>query len=57
MDLNRNNVPGRKLTTLYIKDIPRELKRQFKAVCARRGTTMKAALLKFMLQQVEEENK
>ncbi len=40
-----------------IKDIPDEIKRKFKALCAERGITLKEAFLKYMREEVEKANK
>ena len=43
--------------TFLIRDIPDELKRKFKALCAERGITMKEAFLKNMKEEVEKAKK
>ncbi len=43
--------------TFLIRDIPDELKRKFKALCAERGITMKEAFLKYMTEEVEKAKK
>jgi phage terminase Nu1 subunit (DNA packaging protein) len=46
---------ARKTTVIYIKGVPLELKRQFKAWCERRGTNMKEQILKMMHERAQEE--
>jgi len=40
----------KKFTTLLIWQVPAELKKRFKAACVRRGTTMRAEVIKLMLK-------
>ena len=42
------------MVTFLIRDIPDELKRKFKALCAERGITMKGAFIKYMREEVEK---
>lgn len=47
--------PLTKPAVLFLKDVPGETKNQFKAWCARRGVTMKDAIVKFMRETVSKE--
>ncbi len=40
--------------TFLIRDIPEELRRKFKALCAERGITLKDAFLKHMREEVDK---
>lgn len=42
---------------IYLRNVPRHIKEQFKAVCARRGENMTESIVNFMKQTVDEENK
>jgi hypothetical protein len=43
--------------TIIIKDVPEDLKREFKAICALRGMTLKDTLINLMSKEVEKERK
>ena len=45
------------MKTIMIKNVPEQLRNEFKAICVRKGSTMSAEFLKFMKQIVEKENK
>lgn len=38
--------------SLYVKGIPEEVKREFKATCIRNGTTMKEVIQKLMREYI-----
>jgi len=42
------------MAQLIIKDIPDVLRNDFKAICAKKGTTMKAEIIKFIRKEVEK---
>jgi phage terminase Nu1 subunit (DNA packaging protein) len=42
---------------ILLKDIPEDLKRKFKALCATRGKTMKEEILRLMKEEVERKTK
>ncbi len=42
------------MAQLIIKDIPDTLRNEFKAICAKKGTTMKAEIIKFIEEEVEK---
>lgn len=42
-----------KLVSMFIRDIPREVRDSFKALCVMRGTTMRQALVDMMLKALE----
>jgi phage terminase Nu1 subunit (DNA packaging protein) len=39
---------------ILLKDVPENLKRKFKALCATRGKTMKEEILRLMKEEVEK---
>lgn len=43
--------------TLYVRNVPREVKDHFKAYCAKRGTTMADMLTKLMREAIRKDNK
>lgn len=43
-------------TTLYIWDIPEDLKKDFKAKCAQKGQTMKNVIIEMMDDYVNDKN-
>ena len=45
----------KRMAVLFLRDLPADLKAQFKAYCSVRGTTMKAQLMKFMAECVMED--
>jgi plasmid stability protein len=45
------------MKTIMIKNVPEQLRNEFKAICARKGSTMSAEILKFIKQVVEKEVK
>lgn len=42
-----------KLVSIFIRDVPREVRDRFKALCLIRGTTMKQAVVEMMLESLE----
>jgi len=49
MKLNRKNMHKRRQTgVLFIRDLPTDLKFQFKAYCSRRGRTLKSVIIEMM---------
>lgn len=42
--------------TIFIRDMPRGVKDQFKAYCARRGLSIKAMILRLMRTCIENDN-
>jgi hypothetical protein len=42
-----------KMVSIFIRDIPREIRDSFKALCVIRGITMKQALIEMMLEALE----
>lgn len=47
--------PKRRVEVLFLRDLPADLKLQFKAYCAVRGCSMKAKLIQFMLECARED--
>jgi len=45
------------MKTIMIKNVPEQLRNEFKAICVRKGSTMSKELLKFIKQVVEKEVK
>jgi len=43
----------KKMVSIFIRDIPREVRDSFKALCVIRGITMRQALVDMMLQALE----
>lgn len=37
---------------MYLRDVPDTLKQSFRALCVQRGTTMRAAVIRFMEREV-----
>lgn len=56
MITNRRKVPAR-TAVLFIRDLPRDVKDQFKAWCARRGITMTDQITNMMKELIREDNK
>jgi hypothetical protein len=52
MSLKRNIDKSKNYTTLFIKDIPVDVKAHFKAYCARRGKSMTQMLIKMMCDKI-----
>ena len=52
---NKENYPREKQTmvSIFIRDIPREIRDSFKALCVIRGITMKQAIVEMMLESLE----
>lgn len=44
---------NKKTATLFLRDLPREVKDAFKAHCARRGKSMTETIVQFMRQTVK----
>lgn len=44
-----------RVSSIFLRDIPTDIKDQFKAVCAKRGKSMKEVLIAYMRQRVEDE--
>jgi hypothetical protein len=44
----------KKMVSIFIRDIPREVRDSFKALCVIRGITMRQALVEMMLKALEE---
>jgi hypothetical protein len=42
-----------RMVSIFIRDIPREIRDSFKALCVIRGITMKQALVQMMLEALE----
>ena len=42
-----------RMVSIFIRDIPREIRDSFKALCVIRGITMKQALVEMMLEALE----
>ena len=42
-----------RMVSIFIRDIPREIRDSFKALCVIRGITMKQALIEMMLEALE----
>jgi hypothetical protein len=42
------------MSIISLRDIPEELHREFKAACARKGTTIREELLRLMREEVEK---
>lgn len=45
----------RRMAVLFLRDVPADLKAQFKAYCSVRSSNMKAKLLEFMRECVRED--
>jgi hypothetical protein len=41
------------MVAIFIRNIPREIRDRFKALCVMRGTTMRQALVEMMLKALE----
>ncbi len=44
-------------TTLFLRNVPTDLKAHFKAYCAKRGVTMLSKIVDFMKEKTKEERK
>jgi hypothetical protein len=44
---------GKKLVSVFIRGIPREVRDYFRALCVMRGTTMRQAVVELMLKALE----
>jgi hypothetical protein len=42
-----------RMVSIFIRDIPREIRDSFKALCVIRGITMKQAIVEMMLETLE----
>ena len=42
-----------RMVSIFIRDIPREIRDSFKALCVIRGITMKQAIVEMMLEALE----
>lgn len=40
--------------TLIIKNVPDDMRREFKAICIRKETTMREEIIRFMINEVEK---
>jgi hypothetical protein len=51
----KENYPRKeqRMVSIFIRDIPREIRDSFKALCVLRGITMKQALVEMMLEALE----
>ena len=51
----KKNYPRKeqRMVSIFIRDIPREIRDSFKALCVIRGITMKQALIEMMLEALE----
>ena len=51
----RENHPRKeqRMASIFIKDIPREIRDSFKALCVIRGITMRQAIVEMMLEALE----
>lgn len=51
----KENYPRKeqRMVSIFIRDIPREIRDSFKALCVIRGITMKQAIVKMMLKALE----
>ena len=51
----KENYPRKeqRMVSIFIRDIPREIRDSFKALCVIRGITMKQALVEMMLEALE----
>lgn len=45
------------MKTITIKNVPEQLRNEFKAICFRKGSTMSKELLKFVEKVVEKEQR
>lgn len=52
--LNGNSRPNNKGVAIIIDRLPRNLRNQFKAACAKRGISMRDALLKFIRDTITD---
>lgn len=43
-----------KMVTITIKDIPAEVRRKFKVLCAEREESIRSAVLRFMEQEIQK---
>jgi len=50
--LRRKTLSIRSTSILYIKNVPNEIKAQFKAYCARRQISMTDAIIKMMREKI-----
>jgi hypothetical protein len=50
--MSEKRVPG---CTIYITDVPRDLKHHFKAACAKRGKSLKDSFIEHMRAVVRED--
>lgn len=48
---------NRRIAALYIRDLPRDVKDQFKAHCARRGTSMTKRIEELMRGAIKADRK
>ena len=44
---------GKKMASIFIRDIPREVRDRFRALCVMRGTTMRQAVVEMMLKALK----
>ena len=51
----RENFPRKeqRMVSIFIRDIPREIRDNFKALCVIRGITMRQAIVEMMLKALE----
>ena len=47
----------RKMTVIHIERVDPATRNEFKAVCARKGTTMREAILEFIAREIEKEQR
>jgi plasmid stability protein len=45
-----------KTKPMFVRQIPQDLKRKFKVLCAEKGISLQAAVIELMRQWVEEES-
>jgi hypothetical protein len=52
---NKENYPRKeqRMVSIFIRDIPREIRDSFKALCVIRGITMKQGIVEMMLEALE----
>ncbi len=41
------------MASIFIRDVPREVRDRFRALCVMRGTTMRQAMVEMMLKALE----
>jgi hypothetical protein len=51
----KKKTPKRRVDVLFLRDLPADLKLQFKAYCAVRGVSMKAKIIQYMLECARED--